>query len=122
MSVLEEEDEEGPQCPICSEHLPRGSSNRALNQHVDRCLLGDEVNGATGDDGEIVIPDHSEDEVEGQEIVIESVRKRPRKEPPKTKLSSRDTKSKSTGKGKGKGNGQGGNKGGGALMSWLRQK
>lgn len=30
--------EDGPECPVCGEMLPAGTSNRALNAHVDACL------------------------------------------------------------------------------------
>jgi DNA polymerase kappa len=36
----------GPTCPICTQTLPQGTSNQALNDHVDQCLNRDVIEAA----------------------------------------------------------------------------
>jgi hypothetical protein len=130
VAQLESEVEERPICPICSKTLPAGTSNRLLNEHVDRCLSR-----ATDSDIESQSPasirtakrhnhdqdDHNDhkgvdnDDDDDDDVVFEQVKKRARPQEPSA--GTKKGKTKAVGKGKGVG---GGSKNG--LLGWLQRK
>lgn len=42
-----------PECPLCLRTLPAGTTNQALNDHIDLCLNREAIANATGDTGTV---------------------------------------------------------------------